>query len=756
MMGMFGNKDPSTGNKKSKEDLTALKYFDAAREGDLDKMRKYVRQNRIKNLLILDECGRTALHLASEFGRISMVRYLVHECQMDLETLDQDGRTVLHSACRRNQLRMVQCLLGDDDDDNYHGPKFQANVRAVDHSHHTALHFASFFGYLEIVRVLIHAWPDNIVATGTEGHTPLHTAAEAGHFNVVRYFLEDCENAHPEVTTHNGMTPLHFCSHRGHIQIVKYLILECQVNLYAVATHGAAGRSVTAYDLAQKAQQIEVMEYLDQRRELIQLYFMAIEHGNYASFLKCISTSSGGATTTAAASNRCLIKKDCGIDVATTKQHGSPSGNMALHVAAASYQSNNINNNAPNGYLEIIKYIIQELHIPVDMTNDMGWTAVHLASAVGHVDVVRYLVDHMRAAASLLNHPTGDGNGETPLHLASRNGHVDMVRYLISVGRVSLTSTNREGQTPQEVACISGQDLVVDYYVQRQEVEDQLFDAARLGDLDCMKECIKKVEYGIDVTSLNVNQSTVLHFACRYGHLHIVQYLTQNYDDTIINVNARNKDGCTPLHFASSSGHLHVVKYLIEEEDCHSFVNDLTNDGSKAYDLALSYQHFDVSDYLSHVAKLPNTSGHGTSIRSLQPQQSPSRPSFRTVTTTNAPAVVPGTDGEAESALDPEIVADRIKLENVINNPTADPTIIGLKYIDFCTNNFTSKSLGEGAFGKVYLGYDHNLNNVQLAVKRIRFDVLDENKMNQITSSFRREISVRHLLGTLTNDRAIC
>jgi ankyrin repeat protein len=139
----------------------------------------------------------------------------------------------------------------------------------------------------------------------------------------------------------------------------------------------------------------------------------------------------------------------------------------------------------------------------------------------------------------------------------------------------------------------------MEYYGQRQESEDHLFKSAQLGDLDRLKECLKNTEYGIDVTTLNVNQSTVLHFACRYGHLHIVQYLTQRYDETIINVNTRNKDGCTPLHFASSSGHLPIVTYLIEEEDCHLFVDDMTNDGDTAYDLALRFQHFDVSDYLS-------------------------------------------------------------------------------------------------------------------------------------------------------------
>ena len=794
MMGLLNKKS------KKKEDLDTAKFFVACQEDNLERIQRYLQQKRFHTVDLataVDEYGRTALHIASEYGHVNLVRYLVHECHVDVETKNDTGSTALHFACRRNQLRMVQYLLGDnnDCDINKTTKKKQdccyANVRAVDEADHTALHFASYFGYLDIVRYLVDRWPNNIVARGKEGHTPLHTASETGQLDVMMYFLQECD-ADPAVTTRHGMTPLHFAAQQGHLHVVKYLILQCHVHMNPIATTTAntttspttitkqmttkttstrPQQQVTPYDLAVVAKQTEVMEFLELRRELIHLYFGSIENGNYSSFLKCILATSTNRNSGSgnSGSTSTLPNKGYGIDVATTKNEN---GNMALHVAASNYQSNSGGGGScsgtTNGYLEIVKYIVQELHIRRDVTNDDGWTALHFASAIGHLTMVQYLVEQCRPttstdiAATIFHHannpPTKDVDGDTPLHLASRNGHLTIVQYFVSVCHVSLACTNDHQQTPHEVACISGQDAIVEYYVQRQELEDQFFEAVQQGDLDRMKKCMQQKEYGIDVTTLNINQSTVLHFACRYGHLHIVQYLTQHYDDTVVNVNARNKDGCTPLHFASGSGHLPIVKYLIEEEGCHSIINDMTNDGDTAYDLAFSFDSYNVADYLSHIAKHPKMSGttsttaSSSSSRSLQHHQLPT-PSLRTSFRTSINTMPNTADNDAgltqPPPLDPEIVADRHRLAIVIDDPTADPIIIGVKYLDFCTNQFTSKLLGEGAFGKVYLGYDHDLNNVQLAIKRIRFDVLDENKMNQITISFRREIAVRSLFWIL-------
>lgn len=83
-------------------------------------------------------------------------------------------------------------------------------------------------------------------------------------------------------------------------------------------------------------------------------------------------------------------------------------------------------------------------------------------------------------------------------------------------------------------------------------------------------------------------------------------------------------------------------------------------------------------------------------------------------------------------------------MENLICNPdTADLIVFSVKYLEMCTDNFTSGVLGEGAFGKVYFGHDKEL-GIQFAVKRITLHIPDQDALDAVTLSLQREIAVRH------------
>ncbi len=56
------------------------------------------------------------------------------------------------------------------------------------------------------------------------------------------------------------------------------------------------------------------------------------------------------------------------------------------------------------------------------------------------------------------------GNGETLLHIACRMGHLDIVRALIEVCRCSLLVTDDHGNSPCHSACEAGQIKVMDYF----------------------------------------------------------------------------------------------------------------------------------------------------------------------------------------------------------------------------------------------------------------------------------------------------
>ena len=78
------------------------------------------------------------------------------------------------------------------------------------------------------------------------------------------------------------------------------------------------------------------------------------------------------------------------------------------------------------------------------VTDGDGGTPLHDASAGGHLNIVKMLVERIRErdeddVSSFVN--ARDGDGETPLHLATRGEHGPVVTFLISHGaRVEIKS----------------------------------------------------------------------------------------------------------------------------------------------------------------------------------------------------------------------------------------------------------------------------------------------------------------------------
>ena len=82
------------------------------------------------------------------------------------------------------------------------------------------------------------------------------------------------------------------------------------------------------------------------------------------------------------------------------------------------------------------------------------------------------------------------------------------------------------------------------------------------------------------------------------------------------------------------------------------------------------------------------------------------------------------------------------ELQRMLHDPSAEPTSWSIKYLNDSTDNFSSKVLGEGAFGKVFFGCDKML-GFQFAVKRVLLTVPDPDSLKTIIDSFRREVLVR-------------
>ncbi|RKP11872.1 ankyrin repeat-containing domain protein [Piptocephalis cylindrospora] len=91
-------------------------------------------------------------------------------------------------------------------------------------------------------------------------------------------------------------------------------------------------------------------------------------------------------------------------------------------------------------------------------TNTSGQTALHMASANGHLEVGKVLVN--RLTPEQLDIQNEGGN--TALHWAALNGHLEMVKLLVST-HADPTIKNTAGRTAMYEAQQRGHDAIVDY-----------------------------------------------------------------------------------------------------------------------------------------------------------------------------------------------------------------------------------------------------------------------------------------------------
>uniref|UniRef100_A0A4W6EL29 Poly [ADP-ribose] polymerase n=1 Tax=Lates calcarifer TaxID=8187 RepID=A0A4W6EL29_LATCA len=547
--------------------------FEACRSGNLERVRKLVTAENVNSR---DTAGRksTPLHFAAGFGRKDVVDFLLQN-GANVHARDDGGLISLHNACSFGHAEVVSLLL-------HHG----ADANARDNWNYTPLHEAAIKGKIDVCIVLLqHGAEPTIrntdgrtaldlaelstkaVLTGEE-HTRsgneeklmalltplnvnchasdgrkvgssrrrLHLAAGYNRVKTVQLLLQHGADVHAK--DKGDLVPLHNACSYGHYEVTELLV-----------KHGAC---VNAMDLWQFTPLHEAAS-----KNRVEVCSLLLSYGADPTFLNCHNKSSIDLAPTSQLKERLayefrghsLLQAARDADVVRVKKHLSletisfkhpHTQETALHCASASPYTKR---------KQVCELLLRKGANVNEKMKDL-LTPLHLASEKAHNDIIEVLVKH-EAKVNTVDHL-----GQTALHRAARCGHLQTCRLLLSAGSDPLL-TSLQGFSPSQLGNKSVQEILQEgVLVGNSEVDRQLLEASKTGDLETVQLCTVQ---NVNCRDVEGRQSTPLHFAAGYNRLAVVQFLLQHGAD----VHAKDKGGLVPLHNACSYGHYEVAELLV-------------------------------------------------------------------------------------------------------------------------------------------------------------------------------------------------
>ena len=224
-------------------------------------------------------------------------------------------------------------------------------------------------------------------------------------------------------------------------------------------------------------------------------------------------------------------------------------------------------------------------------------TALHTAARYKHFQTLRELInsykdrDYFEKAKLMELLEMKNAEGETVLHIASRLGNIDFVTYLLDEGAdLSIDDENdstplhhlissAEIQAEKSVDFIKGlaDDVVqkaveIDTKRKKEKHADNKFETImHIIAASGLKTLVRKFSF-IDFKQKDKFEDSVLHTAARHRHFPTLAELVAiisdkpNFSDSVLEelLNLRNEEGETVLHLATKYTSLDIVEYLIK------------------------------------------------------------------------------------------------------------------------------------------------------------------------------------------------
>ena len=164
---------------ESKQERDQMRLFEAVKEGKTTALISML-EGGCFDANIRNQNQQTLLHVACEYGMLSIVEYLIENVKANVEAEDDVGQTPLFDACRSGHFNIVKYLIEISN----------AKIDALDHHMNTVMHIlCENKKNLKIIQYLVEDKGINCEVQNEDGETPIFNASRYDQVEIVRYLL---------------------------------------------------------------------------------------------------------------------------------------------------------------------------------------------------------------------------------------------------------------------------------------------------------------------------------------------------------------------------------------------------------------------------------------------------------------------------------------------------------------------------------------------------------------------------------------
>ncbi|CAB3374665.1 Hypothetical predicted protein [Cloeon dipterum] len=544
--------------------------------------------------------GNTCLHLALGKNTYSfeVVKWLIEEMQLDVNSPNLKGVTPFMIACENNCSEAIQLLLSKG-----------VEVNKTDQDGKTALHYAVKSGCVSLVQKLLDNGAD-LTVKANSSKTVLHF----GFTNIEMTLFLHQKNGKlvKEKLKYSNTALILAISSRKKVdeKVMHWLIEDAGINLDALSSYGDS-----ALLRACEYKKWDVVEILLTKNVDISIKNSdgksALHYAAESGKLEIVQTllERGADWTVKDSEGKNVLHNALEhIDVVfilhdlneelVRELTEDKSNSLHLAIAKSEYS------------FEVIRWLVEEIDFDVDSTNEKGETALMIASMKNRLDVVHFLLDK-NADVSKRNQ-----KGQTALHHAVKSGSLELVKSLLDHG-ADLESKDNDGRNVLHFG-LGNLEMVLFLNEKNGELArgvDNLGNTSLIVAVDSDGNVNEKViswlveESGINLNALNLNGESAFLIACKRKNWKVVNImLTKD-----VAVNANDPEGKTTLHYAAESGKLEIVQTLLERG---AELNSKDSSGLNVLHFALGhietvlYLHNLNNELVKDISKDKNSSLH--------------------------------------------------------------------------------------------------------------------------------------------------